>query len=180
MDPHDQNAPGSGEAIPQPQPDGGDELAQRLSELEAELEDAKGRALRTMADFQNFQRRSHQNEIVARAQGVQAMATSVAGVIDHFDIALAQDLSKGGVEQLIAGMRAIREELLKSLAQHRVTPIIPRPGDEFQPGRHEAVMQQSAPGIESGQIASTLQAGYQISDTLGERVLRPAKVSVAP
>ncbi|MBK9187539.1 MAG: nucleotide exchange factor GrpE [Phycisphaerales bacterium] len=176
MDPHEHDIP----ETDAPTPDEGAELAQRLAELEAELEDAKNRALRTMADFQNFQRRSTQNEIVARAQGVQAVASSVAGVIDHFDIALNQDLSKGGVEQLIAGMRAIREELLKALGQHRVAPIMPRPGDVFQPGQHEAVMQQAAEGIEPGQVVATLQAGYQISDTLGTRVIRPAKVSVAP
>jgi molecular chaperone GrpE (heat shock protein) len=37
-------------------------------------------------------------------------------------------------------------------------------------------MQQAAEGVESGHIVSTFQPGY----TLGERVVRPAKVVVAP
>jgi len=77
----------------------------------------------------------------------------------------------------VSGVRVIREELLKTLAQHGVGLINPAQGELFQPGRHEAVMQMAQDGIESGHIVQTFQAGY----TLGaERVLRPAKVAVAP
>lgn len=165
-------------------PDGGpdaegERLARRLSELEAELEDAKSRALRTMADFQNYERRARQNEQVARQQGIQSVASSVAGVIDHFDIALSQDLSKATPQQIVDGIRVVRDELLKALASHGITLITPAPGEEFRPGRHEAVMQQPAQGVPAGHVVTTLQAGYLISDHLGERVLRPAKVIVA-
>jgi molecular chaperone GrpE len=55
--------------------------------------------------------------------------------------------------------------------------IHPCPGELFEPGKHEAVVQMAQPGVESGHIVQTFQAGY----TLGEgRVLRPAKVAVAP
>lgn len=159
--------------------DAGDDLARRLAELEAELDDAKSRTLRTMADFQNYQRRAVQNEQVARQQGIQTLAGSVAGVIDHFDVALSQDLSKATPRQIVDGIRVVRDELLKALASHGVTLITPEPGEEFRPGRHEAVMQQQAAGVEPGHIVSTLQAGYLMTDHLGERVLRPAKVIVA-
>lgn len=152
-------------------------MEDRVSSLVAELEDAKGRSLRIMADFNNYQRRALQNEKQARQDGVAEVAKTVVGAIDHFDIALNADLSKATAEQIVSGVRVIREELLKTLAQHGVGLINPAQGELFQPGRHEAVMQMAQDGIESGHIVQTFQAGY----TLGaERVLRPAKVAVAP
>jgi len=151
-------------------------LYDRIAALEAELEEAKARSLRQMADFQNYQRRALQNEQVAKQQGMGSVASGVVGVIDHLDLALAQDTDKASVQQIVTGVRVIRDELMKSLQQHGVGVISPAPNEEFVPGRHEAIMQQALPGIAPGHVSSTLQAGY----TLGDRVLRPAKVAVAP
>jgi len=148
--------------------------------LQAELEEAKSRILRLMADFQNYQRRALQNEQVARAEGVAKVASGVVTVIDHFDLALTQDPAKATVEQILSGVRVIREELVKSLAQYGVSLIVPAKNDVFMPGRHEAVMQQAAEGVEPGHVAAAFQAGYLLTTHNSERVLRPAKVAVAP
>jgi molecular chaperone GrpE len=158
--------------------EGGD-LEARIAELEAALEQEKSRNLRLMADFQNYQRRALSNEDVAKQQGAAGVVQSVVQVIDHFDLALGQDTSKASAEQIVEGVRVIREELLRALARHGVAPMSPGPNDEFVPGRHEAIMQQQAAGVESGRVAATLQAGYVVRDASGERVIRPAKVSVA-
>jgi len=152
-------------------------LQDKLAALTAELQDAKDRALRLMADYQNYQRRAFNNEEVAKQQGIASVVSSVVPILDHFDIALTQDPAKATAEQIIAGVRVIREELLKALVQRGVGVIAPQPNDQFNPGRHEAIMQQPAEGVAPGHIVSCFQAGY----TLGpERVLRPAKVVVAP
>jgi molecular chaperone GrpE len=168
------------------QPEGieheGDELSSRTAHLEAELEEAKNRTLRLMADFQNYQRRALQNEVVAKQQGVASVASTLTTVVDHFDTALAQTGTTASPEQILAGLKLIRDELVKGLAQHGVTPINPSPNEVFEPGRHEAVMQQKAEGVEPGHVVTTFQAGYALAGSGGvpERVLRPAKVVVAP
>jgi molecular chaperone GrpE len=163
----------------------GPEIQERIGQLEAELEDARSRALRVMADFQNYQRRALQNEIVAKQQGLAALATSVTGVIDHFDHALSQQPKTPEAQQVLAGLNVIRDELIKALQQHGVTQINPAPNDEFVPGRHEAIMQKAQEGVEPGHVASTFQPGYVMAAPGGsppgsERVLRAAKVAVAP
>jgi molecular chaperone GrpE len=162
--------------------DGGGELQARIGQLESELEDARARALRLMADFQNYQRRALQNEIVAKQQGIGALAGGVVTVLDHFDTALGQTTGNAGAEQVLEGLRLIRDELLKVLNQHGVSVLNPQPGDLFEPGKHEAVMQQTAEGVEPGHVVSTFQSGYMLAGSGGvsERVLRPAKVVVAP
>jgi molecular chaperone GrpE len=165
------------------QPGSGDvqaEFGADIIAVQAELDDAKGRILRLMADFQNYQRRALQNEQVARAEGVARVASSMVGVVDHFDFALNQSVGTATVEQVIAGVKVIRDELVKELSRHGVSLISPVKNDEFLPGRHEAVMQQPAEGVTPGHIAATFQTGYLLASNGSERVLRPAKVAVAP
>jgi len=156
------------------------DLENRIAELEGQLADANARAIRALADFQNFQRRSLQNEIAAKQDGVSGVVRGVVNALDHFDLALHLDPAKSTAEQIVGGVRVIRDELLKVLAQQGVSMINPADGDDFQPGRHEAIMQMQKDGVESGQVAQTLQAGYVLSTAGNDRVLRPAKVAVAP
>ena len=154
----------------------GDEVDAKLAELEAKLAEAEAARLRALADFQNYQRRALSNEQEAKVQGRTAVVQSLLTLLDHFDIALSQDHSKATAEQIVGGVKMIREEFIRVLQSHGVGLINPARGDEFTPGRHEAIMQQAADGVESGRVVSTFQMGY----TLGERVVRPAKVAVAP
>ena len=100
---------------------------------------------------------------------------SFIGVVDHFDLALAQDTSKVSAEQLADGVRMIRESFINVLKQHGVQTISPSAGDEFQPGMHEAVTQIISAEVKPGTVASTFQSGYRMDDW----VIRPAKVAVA-
>lgn len=159
------------------------ELQAKVTKLEQDLAEANSRALRAMADFQNYQKRSLMNESIAKASGVAGVVTGVVTVLDHFDLALQQDMTKVTAEQLIGGVKVIREELIRVLQLHGVGIVSPKPGDDFVPGIHEAIMQQPAEGIAPGKVVATFQAGYTLAGGAaggGERVLRPAKVSVAP
>jgi molecular chaperone GrpE len=149
---------------------------EQLAQLQERVEELNNRYLRVLADYQNSQRRATTNEQEARRQGVQDVARSILTVLDHFDLALNQDPAKTTPEQLVSGVRVIRQELFRALQSHGLGAISPDPGDEFQPARHEAITHQQAPGVKPGHIAATLQTGY----TLGDRVIRPAKVAVAP
>lgn len=174
----------------QPHPDMSDQvesaaqLADRVAALEAELAEAVAKNLRLAADYQNSQRRSIQNESLAKLQGAASVTQSVLTVLDHFDLALNVDPATASAAQVIGGVRVIRDELMKTLMSHGVGLILPKPGDAFEPGRHEAVMQQAAEGVGPGLVAACFQSGYTIAIASiaggGERVVRPAKVAVTP
>jgi len=144
--------------------------------LRAELEELKSKYTRALADFQNYQRRSFENEKEARRQGVQSVVQSVLTVLDHFDLALNVDPKVTPGEQVLAGVRLIRDELVSALRGQGVSLIEPKPGEDFDPHRHEAVTQTDPPeGVRAGQVVATLAPGVLYQD----RTLRPAKVSVA-
>ncbi len=159
-----------------------DEVAQLLEAyqtLQERLEEAEERheqLLRHVSDAKNETRRAKENAIDQRRQGVTSVARDVITALDHFDMALSQDLSKANPETLVQGMRAIREELVRAITQHGVSEISPQAGDEFDPTRHEAIAQHALEGVGPGRIVSAVQVGF----ALGERVIRPAKVVVSP
>jgi molecular chaperone GrpE len=153
---------------------------QTIAKLQEDKAELNERLLRTLADYQNSQRRAVNNEREAKQQGIVSVVSNVLTVLDHFDLALQQDPSKSSAQQIIEGVRVIRDELVRVLANHGVAQLAPEANDEFDPMRHEALMQQMAEGIEPGRIVSTLQPGYVLQSSAGERVLRSAKVIVRP
>jgi molecular chaperone GrpE len=149
---------------------------QRIAELEFQVDELKDKYQRSLADFQNYQRRALQNERNERQQGVRDVLQSLLGVLDHFELALAQDANAATAEQILSGVSAIKAEFLRVLQSKGVGLISPEPGEVFDPNQHEAVLNQFIEGVEPGCVASMLQAGYTIND----RVVRPAKVAVTP
>jgi len=145
-----------------------------IAKLEREITELKDSRLRAVADLQNTARRGVENEARARTQGIMGVARGVVPVLDQFELALAQ---KGlTAEQAAEGLKLLQSELWKSLARVGVEMIEPNLGDTFEPGKHEAVMQQPVDGVEAGAISMKMQNGYRI----GETVLRPAKVAIQP
>ena len=162
-----------------------EQLTQRAAELEQQFADAQSRYLRSLADFQNFQRRAMLNEQEAKSQGKGQVVQSLLGVLDNFDLALNVDTAKATADSVVKGVRVIKEELLRVLQSHGVGLISPARGDEFDPNIHQAVVQQEADDVQPGKIVATLQPGYTLATNLPgqprqDRVIRPAMVAVKP
>lgn len=153
-----------------------DEIVGALKDTIAQRDENQAKLLRAFADHQNFQRRAANNEREAREMATRGVVSSLIPLIDQFDMALMQDPAKVCGETIAKGVEMIRAEFLRVLANYGVAPIAPAIGDEFNPGHHEALMQQPAEGVEPGHVSFVLSTGYK----LGERVVRPAKVGVAP
>src|SRR5690606_18119135 len=124
-----------------------DGVLAQLDQLAAERDELRDRAARAMADFANYQRRAALNEQEARRQGLSSVIHSLLAPLDHLDLALQQDEAAATAAQLKQGVQSARDEILRALAGHGVEPIRPAPGDEFTPGRHEAMLEQPAKGV---------------------------------
>lgn len=153
-----------------------DALRADLMRVTHERDEAMTQWKRALADFQNFQRRAASNEQEARRQGVTSVLGGILPVLDHFDLALTQATPDDASRRILDGVKVIRQELIKALENHGVVLIDPKPGELFDPNRHQAVFQQPSDRVESGHVSAVFQVGY----TLGDRVIRSAKVAVAP
>jgi molecular chaperone GrpE len=148
-----------------------------VQKLQAERDDLYQRLARATADFKNTQKRI-QGDADQRVQYAnQSLIKSLLPVIDNFERALAQDAAKVDAATILRGMQIVHDQWLSVLKQQLVNEIAPKPGETFDPSRHEALMQQDAPQYagQGQRVVQTLQKGY----SLGDRVLRPAQVAVS-
>lgn len=154
----------------------GDEAMPDPSEaLRADLVAAESNYHRALADLQNYRRISSENERRARDGGKVMVLETLVSVLDTFDMAMKMDPEKTPASAIMQGIEMIRGEMVRVLSQMGFVTIDPGVGDEFDPNRHEAVMRVESADVEPGSIVEVLQAGYALEN----RVIRPAKVSVA-
>ncbi|MBX3355646.1 MAG: nucleotide exchange factor GrpE [Phycisphaeraceae bacterium] len=164
-----------GDASPESEGAAVDSIEARFERLERDLADAQQQRLRLIAEYQTSQRRALESEARARTSGAAETARQFIPVIDHLDLALGQKESMSA-EKAVEGLTMLRAELVKALGKSGIEAIQPKPGDEFDPHQHEAVMRQPAKGVKSDRISVVFQPGYRLGDT----VLRAAKVALAP
>ncbi len=147
------------------------------SELEAELETAKKQsadmtdlAQRVQAEFDNYRRRTIENNARLKTDACAEVITKILPVADVIDQALTliED------ENVKKGVSMIKDEVLKIFASFSVAEIEAE-GCEFDPRVHEAVMQMPAEKEEDkDKIKQVFQKGYK----MGDKVLRAARVII--
>lgn len=123
---------------------------------------------RLQAEYVNYKKRVDRDRALARQSGIESVVQDLIPVLDA--IALARqhdDLAEGG--------RMIIAELEKVTTKYGLVAY-GEVGDEFDPVKHEALMQ--APLEEEVTVVTVsqvIQPGYELSG----RVIRPARVAVA-
>jgi molecular chaperone GrpE len=179
--PFDDSRPTSGQ---RPVPDPHDPAllppdAARIAELEAELADARDRLLRALAETENVRRRGEREREDTSRFAISRFAGDILSVADNLRRALDSvpgHALEGNefLTKLVDGVVATERELLSVFEKNGLKRIDPldRP---FDPNFHEVLFEMDAPGKAAGTVVQILQPGY----TIGERLLRPARVAVA-
>lgn len=151
---------------------------ERLSAMEAELEELKQQVLYARAETQNVRRRLEKDIADARAYAATGFARDVLSVSDNLSRALeavpAELRGHAQLEGLVAGIEATQRELEKVFGQHGISRIA-AVGLPLDPHQHQAMIEVPSPDHEPGIVVSEMQSGYMIKD----RLLRPALVAVA-
>lgn len=144
---------------------------------EAEAE-TRNRWLRSAAEFENFRKRSQREKAELIRTAGESVLAKLLDVLDAMDAAqsAARDLAgEAAVERLLEGVAHIHTKLTKVLESEGVSAIAASPGEGFDPRVHEALAQLPSAELPANSIHSVIQTGY----SLGEKVLRPARVAVA-
>jgi molecular chaperone GrpE len=134
--------------------------AERLSDLQ-----------RLQAEYANYRKRVDRDRAATRELTIASVVESLLPVLDDIQLARQHgDLESGP----FAG---IAEKLESILAKYGVERF-GEPGAAFDPAVHDALMhveEELAEGTDTTTVVGVLQPGYR----LGERIIRPARVSVA-
>lgn len=149
------------------------EVDVRIAQLEKERDDFKEQALRTLADFQNFRRRTQSEAALLRQLATESLVADLLPVLDNFERSLNSLETGASAESVIEGIKMVDRQLRTVLESVNLVRLYPA-GQPFDPDHHEAIAVEASEEHEEDTVLHVLEAGYK----LGERVIRPARVKV--
>ncbi len=150
-------------------------MSEEKSPLEVaneEIAALKDKYLRTVAEFENYKKRTLKEKAELILNGGEKTVTAILPVLDDFERALA-DKTEDAVA-IKEGMELIFKKFVKSLESLGVKKI-ETVDKTFDVDFHEAIAM--VPGVgddKKGKVIDCVQTGY----TLNDKVIRHAKVAV--
>lgn len=146
------------------------------SAAQAEIEALNDRLKRTLAEFENFRKRSEREKARMFDLGAKSVLEKFLPVIDNFERSVAQvpESEDSGIKAYAEGMDMIYRQLLKNLKEAGVEAIDAK-GKPFDPAYHNAVMHEDNEALGENVVSEELQKGYLYKDS----VLRHSMVKVA-
>ena len=160
---------------PQEQQEQTEEETQTVEEnLAQQLEELKDKYLRTVAEFENFKRRTLKEKTELILNGGEKAITAILPIIDDMERAIENAHKQECVDAVEEGWELIYKKLLSTLEGMGVKKIEVEDKD-FDVDFHEAVAMVPGMGDDKkGKIIDCVQTGY----TLNDKVIRHAKVAV--
>ena len=150
-----------------------------LEALRAENESLKDQRLRALAEAENIRRRAEKDRKDAEAYAITKFARDMVGIADNFARALAavpaekREAADPQIKAVLEGVEATDRQLIQTLERYGVKQV--DTSGAFDPNLHQAIAEVPGNGKPGGAIVDVVQTGFMI----GERLLRPAMVTVA-
>lgn len=160
------------DAVNEVEPEEMEENKDSIEALKEENSKLKDQLLRTIAEFDNFRKRTNKEKAELILNGGKKTITDILPVLDDFERAL-EDKSDDPVA-IKEGMQMIFNKFVKTLEGMGVKKIETNEAD-FNTDYHEAIAM--VPGVDEdkkGKVIDCVQTGY----TMNDQVIRHAKVAV--
>jgi molecular chaperone GrpE len=143
-------------------------------EIEEELAALQDRFLRLQAEFDNFRKREARERSAAWARAKADLVQKLLGALDDLQRVAHFDPEKTSAAAIIDGVSLVERKLAETLRREGLSRI-GKPGEPFDPHRHEAISTLAATSPEQdGTVAAVAIPGYEF----GSQLLRPAQVQV--
>ena len=141
---------------------------------DTQIEELTDRLKRSMAEFDNFRKRTEKEKSAMYEIGARDVITKILPVVDNFERGLAAVPEEAKGTPFADGMEKIYKQLMKTLEDLNVKPI-EAVGNEFDPNFHNAVMHIDDEELGENVVAEEFQKGYTYRDS----VIRHSMVKVA-
>ena len=145
-----------------------------LEKAQEEIADLKDKWLRSVAEFENYRKRTLKERAELILNGGEKVITAILPIIDDMERAIENGAKTDDPEVLREGMSLIHQKFMKTLEAQGVSKIETENAD-FDTDVHEAVAMVPGMGDDKkGKVIDCLQQGYKLND----KVIRHAKVAV--
>ena len=162
------------ESAPQEEKKGFFKKKEKKDPKDTQIEELTDRLRRTMAEFDNFRKRTEKEKSAMFEVGAKDIVERILPVIDNFERGLASMPEDVKGTAFAEGMEMIYKQLLKNLEEAGVKPIEAL-GQPFDPNFHNAVMHVEGENLGENVVSQELQKGYMYRDS----VVRHSMVQVA-
>ncbi len=150
------------------------ELEAKLAESEKQAADLKDRLLRTMAEFDNFRKRTAKEKEQERQSGQMDVIETILPLLDNFERAMTAMHDEDKDSAMAKGLTMIHEqfvEALKGIGLEEIEAL----GQPFDPNLHNAVQHVEDENTDENTVCEVYQKGY----TMKGKVVRYSMVKVA-
>ena len=146
----------------------------QIEKLENEVADLRDKLLRRAAEFENYKRRTENDQLNLLKYAAETFIIKLLPVVDDFERSLQHIDNSSDVESIKKGLMLIYDKLMKVLDEQGVKEI-ESVGQPFDVDFHEALMQRKAEDVAPHTVLDEIEKGYMYKD----RVIRHAKVVVS-
>lgn len=145
-----------------------------LEAANATIEELKDKYLRTVAEFDNYRKRTLKEKAELILNGGEKAITAILPVLDDMERAIANGEKTEDPQVLREGVSLIYTKFEKTLESLGVKKIETE-GADFNTDVHEAIAMVPGMGDDKkGKVLDCVQTGYKLND----KVIRHAKVAV--
>jgi len=153
--------------------------AMKIASLTEELEAQKDKAMRLVAEFDNFRKRSAREYADMREAALGKAFEGLYPVVDNFERAFQDapaegDWTPADPAGFAKGLRLIRDQLRKVFADAGLEEIASE-GAAFDPNLHDALTQMPHETVPKDHVIQAFARGWK----KGDRILRHAQVIVS-
>ena len=147
------------------------ESEKKLESATKELEDTKNTFQRTLAEYDNYRKRTTKEKADNYNAGRTDAVKAILPMLDTLEMALAAPCSDENYKKGIELTYTTAMNSLKNMGVEQIDAL----NQPFDPNFHNAVMQQETEGVEPGIVVNVFQKGYK----MGDKIIREATVVVS-
>jgi len=149
-------------------------LEEKINALEEELNKYKELALRKAAEFENYKRRTENDQLNLLKYAAESVIIKLLPTVDDLERSLEHMTEETDVQKIKEGIQLVYNKFVKTLDEQGVKKM-ESVGKPFSVEFHEALMQRADDSVPPHTVIDELETGYMYKD----RVIRHAKVIVS-
>ncbi|RQW80193.1 MAG: nucleotide exchange factor GrpE [Geobacter sp.] len=154
--------------------DAADKSEAKIAELEAQVKDWQDKLLRKAAEFENYKRRTENDQFNLINYAAESFIIKLLPVVDDFERSMEHIDDIDNNKSVKEGIKLVYEKLLKLLNEQGVKKMQTK-GEPFNVDFHDALMQRKEDSVPPHTVLEEVESGYLYRD----KVIRHAKVIVS-
>jgi len=151
-----------------------EQISETIEDIKNELDAARDRNLRLMAEFDNYKRRTAKDFQNLIESANEKLILELVDVRENYGRALKAGEAQGESVSFYDGMKLIFTQFDEVLSKNGLS-VFGEEGEAFDPAIHDALMKTPSAQIPEDHIAQVFEHGYRLKD----KVIKHARVIVS-